>query len=653
MYILKEKDLQEALELWNETFKVFVPTEEKGKINLSEYKGSYEKNYVNFSTPFRSFLFEKKEELFSWEKCEDHIEIKRPEIDTNKKLYFGVRPCDVYSIPYLDLFFTERYKDDIYSSKRRHTYIIGLNCTEPGENCFCSSTGTGPFAKKGYDVIFTPINDYYLIEVATKKGEELADAIKDILEDADDSQLKVKSQVLKSVKDKFVRKVELEKIEKVMQHTFDNPIWEEHAKHCKGCTRCTIVCPTCTCFNVVEDNKGDHGSRSRVWGSCQTPSFTKNAGDHNPRDPVAQVRYRILDKMKYIPERFDYKGCTGCGRCIEVCPAFIDIVDTVNTLQSDIEVGITHKLHGVDHYINEGEEFNHLVEDHEREDHHINGRCEDIYLPEVAIIKEIIEETSQIKKFILQFEDKSIHNKLNEIVKNRSMGQFYEITVFGVGEIAISIPFGSFNTDTFEFYIKRVGKVTKVIHEMEVGDKVGLRGPFGKAFPHEVNYGKDILIIGSGVGLAPVRAPLERIIEERDKFGRVVFIVSGSSYEGVIFKNDLKEFEKKGIEVLYALGEGTNEVNAHVGRINDLLPGLGLNWENASSIVCASPSRIKAVAKDLLSFGMKGEEIKTSLETHMRCGIGKCGHCKVGNKYMCIDGPVFNYNEMMNLPPEF
>lgn len=653
MYILKAKDLEKALQIWNESFKVFVPKGEKGKTQLSEYEGNCEVDYINFSTPFRQFLFGKKEELFSWEKSEDRIKIIRPKIDTDKKLYFGVRPCDIYSIPYLDLFFTERYKDDIYSKKRKYTYIIGLNCVEPGENCFCSSMGTGPFAKKGYDVIFTPIDDEYLIEVATEKGEEIVEAIKDMLTDGDNTHLQLKSKLLKNVKDKFTRKVDLQKIESVMQHTFDNPIWEELAKHCKGCTRCTLVCPTCTCFNVVEDNKGDHGSRSRCWGSCQTATFTKNAGDHNPRNSVSQFRYRILDKMKYIPERFDYKGCTGCGRCIEVCPAFIDITDTVNTLQSDIEVGITHKLHGVDHYINEGEKFKHPVEEDERKHHHINGRCEDIYLPEVAIIKEIIEETSQIKKFVLQFEDISIHNKLNEIIKDRAIGQFYEITVFGVGEIAISIPFGSFNKDTFEFYIKRVGKVTKVIHEMQVGDKVGLRGPFGKAFPHEVNFGKDILIIGSGVGLAPVRSPLERIIEDRDKFGRVVFIVSGSSYEGVIFKEDLKAFTEKGIEVLYALGEPTNEVDAHVGRINDLLPGLNLDWENTSSIVCASPSRIKSVAKDLLSFGMKGEDVLTSLETHMRCGIGKCGHCKVGNKYMCIDGPVFNYNEMMELPPEF
>jgi len=108
-----------------------------------------------------------------------------------------------------------------------------------------------------------------------------------------------------------------------------------------------------------------------------------------------------------------------------------------------------------------------------------------------------------------------------------------------------------------------------------------------------------------------------------------------------------------GVQVLYALAEGTNKVNAHVGVINDLLSNIDFEWENTTAIICASPNRIKSVANELISRGMEGRDILTSLETHMRCGIGKCGHCKVGNKYMCVDGPVFSYDEMLTLPPEF
>ncbi|MEG2338370.1 MAG: 4Fe-4S dicluster domain-containing protein [Clostridium sp.] len=655
MFILKAKDLRKALDTWSELFKVFAPLSQDGEVQLVPYEGKFMMNYINFNMPFKKFLFDQKEELFSWKKIGDRIETYKPEVDESKKLYFGVRPCDLYSVPYLDLFFQERYKDDVYAEKRPYAYIVGLNCVQPGESCFCKKMGVGPFAERGYDVLLTPMNDTYLVEFEGEKGQEIIDSIKDLLTVADESYVEKKEDTRKHVEEKFTLDIDLDMIEEVMQHTFDNPIWKQHANHCIQCTGCTTVCPTCTCFNVIDEDHDNEGSRFRCWDSCQTSSFTRNAGDHNPRDPVAQVRYRILDKMKYIPERYGYKGCTGCGRCIDVCPAFIDIVETVNKIQEDYKDGITHKLNGIDHYVNEGEEFHHPIHIEERKHHHINGKCEDVYIPDIAIIKEIIDETRDIKRFVLQFEDITVHERLHELIADKAIGQFYEITIFGVGEIAISIPFGDFKKDTFEFYVKRVGKVTKALHNMKVGDKLGLRGPFGKGFPHQENYGKDIIVIGSGVGLAPVRCPLERIMdkEERSKFGRVIFIVSGGSYSGLIFKEDLKKFPEMGVEVMYALGKPTDEVDAHVGRINDLLPGLGLDWKNTAAIVCASPSRIKAVAKDLMELGMDGTDILTSLETHMRCGIGKCGHCKVGNKYMCIDGPVFNYNEMIELPPEF
>lgn len=280
---------------------------------------------------------------------------------------------------------------------------------------------------------------------------------------------------------------------------------------------------------------------------------------------------------------------------------------------------------------------------------HNNGQtCENVYLPDIAVITDIIDDTKNIKHFIMEYEDKSLYQK------KKFFGQFYEITVFGVGEIAISIPYSPTLKDKFEFYIKKAGKVTTAIHNMKIGDRVGIRGPFGVGFPYEKFKNRDVLIIGSGVGLAPVRTMILRILENRKDFGKVVIIASAMKYEELMCRKDLISWSKEeNVRVLYALNSPTTEVDAHVGYINDLLPDLGLDWENTSAIVCASPRRIKFVSQDLINLGMKGKDIYTSLETHMRCGIGKCGHCKVGSKYMCIDGPVFNYDEMSKLPPEF
>jgi NAD(P)H-flavin reductase len=192
------------------------------------------------------------------------------------------------------------------------------------------------------------------------------------------------------------------------------------------------------------------------------------------------------------------------------------------------------------------------------------------------------------------------------------------------------------------------------MHELKVGDRIGLRGPFGKGFPYEELKGRDLLMIGSGVGIAPIRTMIVRALENKKDFGKIIIIASAQSYEELLYKYDLMVWGvTEGIQVLYAFSKPTEMVEAHVGYINDLLPQLDLNWEKTTAIICASPKRIKEVAKDLIQLGMKGKDILTSLETHMRCGIGKCGHCKVGNKYMCVDGPVFNYEEMLMLPPEF
>lgn len=637
MQLLKQKDLEALIERWGKNYVVYAPTRADDDVLLLPYSPDhFTLDYVNFTFPVKEYLFEQKEQLFKWIKKADTVATLDGSSGLRQKqILFGVRSCDAYGIAYLDRFYQEEFTDSTYAERRANTWIVAVNCTSPAANCFCSSTGTGPFADRGYDLLFTPFNEYFLVETGTAKGNELLALAGDLLLEEPVEADAVKKSMLKEIAVKFTTVLNLANIADVLEAAFNDPLWSEISKICIGCTGCTNVCPTCTCFNVVEENSScQAGCRVRYWDSCQSDSFTRNAGNHNPRDGVARVRYRIYDKLKYIEERFNYKGCTGCGRCITACPVFINIVEIASQLCQKYPAS----NHG----------FAASAPGFEIKSHDCTGQCANIYTPQVAVIKEIIEETKDIKRFILQYEDKSLHKNF------KFTGQFFEITVFGVGEIAISIPFGPSQQDYFDFCVKKVGKVTSALHSMHVGDKVGLRGPFGKGFPFEEIKGKDILIIGSGVGLAPVRTMLVRILENQQEFGKVVIIASATSYEGLIYKDDLIRWSNlEKTKVLYALSKPTTKVNAHVGYINDLLPDLELNWHNTTAVICASPRRIKAVAKDLLKLGMQGTDILTSLETHMRCGIGKCGHCKVGSKYMCVDGPVFNYAEMLQLPPEF
>lgn len=637
MLIIERKDLDQLLELWNTSYNVEIPRNLYGEIMLLPYeKSRLELNYINFAQPVKEFLFKSKETLFKWKLKNNDFEVMHSDENTDKStILFGVRACDLNGIAYMDRFFLGEFNDDVYKRNREHIILVGLNCTKAGENCFCDSTQkeSGPLITKGYDLVFTPAGESYLVEIGTSKGEKLVELGKHFLKESEIDGEVVKKGIYKSMKGSFTKKMNADGLENILKAGFNDEIWNQAASKCMGCGGCTNVCPTCTCFNVVEENKDDNsGSRVRCWDSCQNDSFTRNAGGHNPRNNVSKARYRIYDKLMYIEERFGYKGCTGCGRCIKVCPISIDIVDTVNTLSEkykDLLKGDSKPT------------VNQAVPHEHRE-------CEKVYLPQIAVIKDIIIETRNIKRFVLKYEDENLQRNM-ELV-----GQFFEITVFGVGEIAISIPFSPNQKDYYDFCVKKAGKVTNALHSMKIGDKVGLRGPFGKGFPYEDMKGKDILIVGSGVGIAPVRNVIARIAEDRNKFGKVVVIASALSYEDLIYKEDFLSWEKNSdIKVLYALNKPSDRVKAHVGYINDLLPDLDNDWGKTAAVICASPRRIKEVAKDLLKLGMSGKDIMTTLETHMRCGIGKCGHCKVGSKYMCVDGPVFNFDEMLELPPEF
>lgn len=644
MYLIEKKDLRELFNRWSTIFNVFAPVKQDSDVILQPYEEySYTLDYINFTMPVKEFLFEQKEELFSWRKQDKNIRTAMPDKrKIGKKVLFGIRACDAYGIAYQDRFYIDEFHDINYAERRAAAYIVALNCTKPGNNCFCKSTGIGPFAKTGYDLLFTPMTDSFLVECGSDKGKELIELGGNLLRTAYSDAAKSKEELLGKVQAEFKLEVNLTHMAKIMETTYNSPIWREISKACIACTGCTHVCPTCTCFNVVEEMPNyDEGCRVRCWDSCQNDSFTRNAGGHNPRNEVSRVRYRIYDKLKYIEERFGFKGCTGCGRCIGVCPAFVNIVEIANTLRREY---------------NENPEYRADMEAAATPDAagkfevggHTHKDCEHIYVPQIAVIKAIVQETKDIKRFIVQYEDKALHQNY------KFSGQFFEISIFGVGEIAISIPFGPLQKDYFDFCVKKAGKVTEAMHKLKVGDKIGLRGPFGKGFPFEEAKGRDVLIVGSGVGLAPVRTMIVRILENRGDFGKLAVIASATTYEGLVYKEDLVKWGlRDDMRVLYALNSPTDKVEAYTGYINDLLPDLGLDWEKTTAIICASPRRIKAVAKDLIKLGMKGTDILTSLETHMRCGIGKCGHCKVGNKYMCVDGPVFNYEEMLLLPPEF
>ncbi len=638
-YKLNRENLDQVLNQWNRKTKVYVPTGEGKDISLMPLlEGQRTEDYINLTLPVKEFVFEQKEKLFSWEKNDDDLEVTNlAHQHAAERILFGVRACDTYGIAFTDRFYLQEFLDPNYRSRRSGTTIIAVNCLRAGEHCFCTSIGTGVFSTVGYDIALTPLGSIYLVEVATQKGQALIDAAALHFTEAEESLMEKKDALRLQVEESFPLKMDLSNLWEDMAKTFDADFWLREANACIACTGCTNVCPTCTCFNVVEENKNlNQGERVRYWDSCQSEHFTRNAEHHNPRDAVSRVRYRIYDKLKYIEERFGYKGCSGCGRCTDVCPTYISIIDIIHATQKAVRENQTPAA------VHQTTKIRHEIIDRE-----INMK-KGLYTPDIATITRVKQETPEIKRIFMKYDDPELHTNYEY------KGQFFQVTVFGEGEVPLSIPFGPDHTDEFVFDFKNVGNVTNVLYHMKEGDQVGLRGPYGHAFPYNALKGRNLIFVGSGVAMAPLRTVIEPVIKNPNDFQQIIILASALRYEKLIYKDEMKEWEKiENVNIKYALKDPSDHIDAHIGYVNDLLPDLGLNWTNTTALVCASPKRIKKVARDLMDLGMKPSDILVTLETHMRCGAGKCGHCKVGSHYMCVDGPVFTYEEMMALPPEY
>ena len=639
LYKINNDSLDQVLNIWNEDSSVYVPVGKGRDIQLMPLgQGQRTEDYINLTLPVKEMVFEQKEGLFKWTRNGEDMDVEGLAHQHSKnRILFGVRACDTYGIAYTDRFYLGEFPDPNYKSRRDETIIIGVNCLRAGEHCFCTSVGTGVFSTVGHDLAFTPFDSYYLVEVGTPKGQDLIDKAESYFTVTDESILEKKNDLLARVEESFPLKMDLTNLWDDMAKTFNADFWLDEANACIGCTGCTNVCPTCTCFNVVEENTDEnHGQRVRYWDSCQIDHFTRNAEHHNPRDAISRVRYRIYDKLKYIEERFGYKGCSGCGRCTDVCPTYISIIDIIGEIQKaakeNPEPPAIHQITKIRHEIMD------------REIRSQNG----LFSPDVATITRVKQETPEIKRLFMKYDDPELHKNYEH------KGQFFQVTVFGEGEVPLSIPYGPEMTDELVFDFKNVGSVTEKLFQMKEGDKVGLRGPYGRAFPYESLKGRNLVFIGSGVAMAPLRTVIEPVMVNHEDFKDVYVMASALRYEKLLYKEEMIEWAKvPNLTVKYALKDPTDKVDAYSGYVNDLLPDLDLDWSETTALLCASPERIKKLARDLMDLGMKPTNILVTLETHMRCGAGKCGHCKVGSHYMCVDGPVFTYEEMMALPNEY
>jgi NAD(P)H-flavin reductase len=230
-------------------------------------------------------------------------------------------------------------------------------------------------------------------------------------------------------------------------------------------------------------------------------------------------------------------------------------------------------------------------------------------------------------------------------------GQFAELSVDGVGECPISITSSPGIQEGLEFCIRAVGEVTREICAMGEGDRIGIRGPFGRPFPLEEIGGNDLLFVAGGIGLAPLRSLINRVLGERGAFGAVNIVYGARTAADLCFRGELDEW-KKGASVHVSVDREGGGWEGHVGLVPDFVDEIGLRKTGATIFVCGPPVMIRIELQRFEAAGCDPSRVWTTLERKMRCGVGKCARCLVGPKYVCVDGPVFNLGELKNLPWE-
>ncbi len=269
-----------------------------------------------------------------------------------------------------------------------------------------------------------------------------------------------------------------------------------------------------------------------------------------------------------------------------------------------------------------------------------------IYLPHFAQIKDIQDETYDTKTLEVEFVDPLVR----ESFRFKS-GQFLEVSVPGVGEAPFGLASNPNHPESFRFTVRAVGSVTHALHQRKVGDIIGVRGPFGNNFPFEEVKGKNVLFVAGGIGLPPLRSLIEPMLDARAEFGDFQILYGARTPADLVYKGRLKEWEDtQEIRFMMTVDVGDPKWSGNVGVVTTIFPKANIISQNTVSFVCGPPIMIRFVILELIGLGFKPENIISTLERYMKCGVGKCGHCAIGHKYVCFDGPVFSYREMMNLP---
>lgn len=542
-------------------------------------------------------------------------------IDPQKMVLLGVHFYDIKSLDMTDFLFSEGQPDNNYLANREAATVIGSSVQKISQRAFWGSIGLD-VKPKGHDGFLTRLDKTgYIYDVISYKGETLLtygnfrNATVQEVSEADKVNEDIMHQCVAQLPfptDKLAEKVRAE---------FKNEeLWDELAEKCFSCGTCNTVCPTCYCFDVHDKWNLDQrsGSRIRYWDACLTSEFAQvslgSGTSENFRNTRGErFRHRIMRKAVYLNDKLGGPACVGCGRCSTSCTA--DIADPI---------GVFNRIMAL-----------------EKEAEMAAQKSQNVFMPRQAMILRAEQTTATERHFTLKMADgSSVHFE---------PGQMLEVSLFGYGEIPIGYASSPTRTRTFDIVVRSVGRVSKALNKLEVGDSIFVRGPLGHGFPLDKLKGQNVLIVAGGIGLCPTRSLILYIMDRRDEFDNFSLFYGTRSPSERMFLEDLEGWKKSPeIDFFETVDTAEKSWKGNIGVITTLFKKKYLT-PDTRVIICGPPVMYKFVIKELDTLEIDHGNVFVDLERRMKCGIGKCGHCQINDKYVCKDGPVFPFSEIEDL----
>ncbi len=333
MYKIAKNDLASLFALIKKTNELYLPVKVADQTNFAAWS---EDACVDLETlksvkSPKDVFFPQSETLYSCFKEGKNIKISPEALVDEPFVVFGMKACDVKGVEVLDKVFLSEPVDSFYAARRAHGTIVALACHEPEESCFCKVFGID-CAEPVADVAAWMIGDELYWKAITEKGEKLTESVKDLLSDADENAVEEEKNAIGAIVEKLpYANLSLEGWNgEVLNEKFNSELWNELYKPCLACGTCTFVCPTCQCYDIKDYDTGKGVQRYRCWDSCMYSDFTMMAHGNNRTSQMQRFRQRFMHKLVYFPANNDgMYSCVGCGRCVDKCPAALNIVKVI------------------------------------------------------------------------------------------------------------------------------------------------------------------------------------------------------------------------------------------------------------------------------------------------------------------------------------